>query len=44
MRIQVACLSPGESHLEESTQTLSYAALASEIANAPVINEDLRVR
>ncbi len=36
----IACISPAESNLEESLNTLKYASRARYIKNKPVINVD----
>jgi len=40
----VACLSPSDAYVEENLSTLDYATQASKISNAPVINEDPKIR
>ena len=38
--LMVACVSPADSNLEESLNTLRYAARARAIRNKPVVNRD----
>ena len=42
--LMVACLSPSDAYVEENLSTLDYATQASKISNAPVINEDPKIR
>jgi hypothetical protein len=36
----IACLQPGDQFFEENKMTLEYAALAAQISNKPVKNDD----
>uniref|UniRef100_A0A7S4AY98 Kinesin-like protein n=1 Tax=Chrysotila carterae TaxID=13221 RepID=A0A7S4AY98_CHRCT len=38
--LMIACISPSDSHVDENTSTLSYAARARAITNAPTVNVD----
>ena len=42
--LMVACLNPSDAHAEEALSTLTYAARAAQIVNAPVVNADARSR
>ena len=38
--LMIACISPSDEHVDENTSTLSYAARARAITNAPTVNMD----
>jgi hypothetical protein len=40
MCCMIACLQPGDQFFEENKMTLEYAALAAQISNKPVKNDD----
>ena len=40
----IACISPSDRYLEESTSTLNYATRAANISNIPVKNVDPKIR